>query len=414
MTTELVQQIIFGAQGDDANHLGDGWSAAEPGYRWAVGQRSEIWLENPGPGDEFLLELELTPFCRPPTLPSQRLAVQVRNEVIGRSVVEVGGKLGYRVPAEVLAGRGPVRVILHHEDATAPIEFGANDRRVLAFSVRRLSLYRVSGDITQIKLEGGKGMSIAEMEQATGTPASQFMLKFESLGDNCEFGLVQRRCDAEPLSLLRFTNFPFEHLMYGLQTGFDGVGELARLEFWLTEGPKPEYVVRDKTLSLIFHTFQYAGEVDEARLLARQSARLQFLQRKLLEDLGNGEKIFVCKRNKPVADQEIMALHAALSRYARNTLLWVAPADTQHTPGSVERLMPGLLKGYIDRFAPYENAHDLSFEVWLEICANATRLLQQSPQHPGLADAGVVPPAETMPLAIVSTSEAQSASGAAA
>ena len=39
--------------------------------------------------------------------------------------------------------------------------------------------------------------------------------------------------------------------------------------------------------------------------------------------------------------------------------------------GTVEVVMPGLLKGYIDRFAPDDNAHDLSFEGWLRVCANA-------------------------------------------
>jgi hypothetical protein len=34
-------------------------------------------------------------------------------------------------------------------------------------------------------------------------------------------------------------------------------------------------------------------------------------------------------------------------------------------------LMNGLLKGYIDRFAPPDNAHDFSFEAWVRICVNA-------------------------------------------
>jgi len=33
--------------------------------------------------------------------------------------------------------------------------------------------------------------------------------------------------------------------------------------------------------------------------------------------------------------------------------------------------MPSLMKGYIDRFAPDNNAHDLSFEGWLRVCTNA-------------------------------------------
>jgi hypothetical protein len=46
--------------------------------------------------------------------------------------------------------------------------------------------------------------------------------------------------------------------------------------------------------------------------------------------------------------------------------------------------MPGLLKGYIDRFAPDDNAHDLSFEGWLRVCANACVLarLQRGPDEP--------------------------------
>ena len=33
--------------------------------------------------------------------------------------------------------------------------------------------------------------------------------------------------------------------------------------------------------------------------------------------------------------------------------------------------MNGLLKGYIDRFAPVDNAHDFSFEAWIRLCVHA-------------------------------------------
>jgi hypothetical protein len=64
-----------------------------------------------------------------------------------------------------------------------------------------------------------------------------------------------------------------------------------------------------------------------------------------------------------------------LNRFAANTLLFVTPADAAHPPGTVERLMPGLLRGSIDRFAPPENAHDLSLECWLAVCVNAHQLV---------------------------------------
>jgi len=35
--------------------------------------------------------------------------------------------------------------------------------------------------------------------------------RFESLGDNCEFGMVQRYAGAEPLSLFRFIVLPIDN-----------------------------------------------------------------------------------------------------------------------------------------------------------------------------------------------------------
>jgi len=44
--------------------------------------------------------------------------------------------------------------------------------------------------------------------------------------------------------------------------------------------------------------------------------------------------------------------------------------------------MNGLLKGYIDRFAPGDNAHDFSFEAWVKLCVNA-HLLNRIIRAPG-------------------------------
>jgi hypothetical protein len=103
----------------------------------------------------------------------------------------------------------------------------------------------------------------------------------------------------------------------------------------------------------------------------QESARLKFLRRKLMEELQASEKIFVYKRNGTVSEEEILALHLALTRHGNNTLLWVVPADRTRPSGTVEVMMNGLLKGYIDRFAPEENAHAFLFEDWIKVCANA-------------------------------------------
>jgi len=373
---ELLQDIGFGTGTEDENYLGAGWSAAEDGFRWMIGAESDLWLNNPGPGDAFVIQMELGPFCHPPQVPSQRLTIMVRGQPVGSSVLETNTCVAYRIPADLVRGKAPVHVVFQHPDAARPTDHGhPNDTRQLALSIQNLRLLRVSGDVAAFHLDGGHGVGPAEIAADTGMPAAQFMMQFESLGDNCEFGLVQRRCGAEPLSLLRFSNIGLRDLVLALESRFEGLGALDTLRYWTDDSPRREYVLRDSRYSLTFHTFLYHGDVDESRLLQQQAARLTLLRRKLLEDLANGEKIFVIKRNDPAREEEIVALYAALNLYGRNTLLWVVPADERHKPGAVERVLPGLLKGRIDRFAPYENAHDLSFEPWLRLCLQARRIV---------------------------------------
>ncbi|HTW71347.1 MAG TPA: hypothetical protein VME47_15785 [Acetobacteraceae bacterium] len=376
MPAELLQDVIFGIGSGDENYLGSGWSPAEDGFRWMIGTESDLWLSNPGPGDAFVLQLELAPFCHQPEVPSQQIAVVVRGQPVGRSVLAANSSVAYRIPGELVSGKAPLRIVFQHPDAARPTDHGhPSDARQLALSIRNLRLLRVTGELAAFRLEGGRGVTPAEVAAETGMPAAQFLMQFESLGDNCEFGLVQRRCGAEPLSLLRFSNIGLRDLTRALETKFEGLGESDTLHYRTDDSPRREYVLRDSRYSLTFHTFLYYGDVDESRLLQQQAARLKLLRRKLLEDLADGEKIFVFKRNDPPRDEEILALYAALSRHGSNTLLWVVPADEQHRAGAMERLLPGLLKGYIDRLAPNENAHDLSFDLWLRLCLQARRIV---------------------------------------
>ena len=275
-----------------------------------------------------------------------------------------------------LTDTAPLRFVFDHPDARRPADFGnEEDVRQLAVCFRRLLLSPILGHLDTTRADPIPGLTAADIGALTGSPAVQFMQRFESLGDNCEFGLVQRRCGAEPLGLLRFANLELRQLLNGLELRFEGLGERAGLEFWLSDGARREYVVRDRRYALVFHTFLYQGEISEDELLEKQSRRLGFLVRKLLQDLENGEKLFVCKRNIPLTESEILALHAALKRFGSNTLLWVVPADDDHPAGCVDQILPGLLRGYVDRFAPYENAHDLSLEPWLSVCVNAAKLV---------------------------------------
>lgn len=91
--------------------------------------------------------------------------------------------------------------------------------------------------------------------------ASKLMMNFENLGDNCEFGFVQRFHDCEPLGLLRFSAMPYYLLMPALENRFEDVGnpENTILE------PHPEtgeFFLSDKRYDMSAHTFTYENAVD--------------------------------------------------------------------------------------------------------------------------------------------------------
>jgi hypothetical protein len=130
-------------------------------------------------------------------------------------------------------------------------------------------------------------------------------------------------------------------------------------------------MIHEKKFGLVYHTFVYEGQRSIWLMREQEAARLKFLRRKFMEELECADKIFVYKFGTTLSEEEILPLHMALTRYGEATLLWVVLAERDRPAGTVEVLMPGLLKGYIDRFAPDANAHDLSFDGWLRVCTNA-------------------------------------------
>lgn len=221
-------------------------------------------------------------------------------------------------------------------------------------------------------------------------PLDRLMLHFEALGDNCELGLVQRRAGAEPLGLLRFAGFhiPIENrltrLLQALDTGFAGLGrpDTVRVEAAGAEGRR-EYLIKESAFDLMYHSFQAEGQVDPEKLRGMEAKKLEFLRRKFLADLAGGEKLMVCKSNIPQAETDMDGLADTLGRFGPNTLLWVAQAEGGHPAGAAEMKRPGLLKGYVDRFAPYAEATDISYESWFAMCTEAYRLWKEATNPAG-------------------------------
>lgn len=387
MDLECDLTISLAATGNSLSYLGGGWARAEPSFTWCVGAESHLLFSRLKPAQDYILTLDVIPFIHNPELRSQRLIVSVNDTVVGSSALFRPTQLGYRIPASLACRRDKMLVTLRHPDAVRPIEFGdSKDDRQLAFSVSEARLYRVieppaADDLPVDSIPGftsggapGAGTPRDLTEWATsrtGMTIPQIALKFESLGENCEFGLFQRRCDVEPLGLLRFSSTFPRNLIRGIENGFENLGEVDTIEPRLEGGPRKEYMIHEKKYGLVYHTFVYEGQRSPWQMREQESARLKFLRRKFMEELAAGEKIFVYKFNGAMTKEEILPLHMALNRGGPATMLWVVPAEPDRPTGTVEVVMPGLLKGYIDRFAPESNAHDFSFEGWLQVCANA-------------------------------------------
>ena len=218
-------------------------------------------------------------------------------------------------------------------------------------------------------------------------PIDELMLRFESLGDNCEFGLVQRHAGAEPLGLLRFNGFfvppalRLEKLVDALNRRFEGLGAPDTVTVFPDGIPgQRELIVRESTYDFWYHTGIAEGVIEPEIQARHEMTRLGFLRRKLLEDLEAGDKTWVWKSQATTDRGQLQKLLAALRALGPNTLLWIVEADADHAPGTIETLEHDFVKGYIGRFAPYEGVTNIDFRSWLEVCWRANE--RRHPNRP--------------------------------
>jgi tetratricopeptide (TPR) repeat protein len=196
----------------------------------------------------------------------------------------------------------------------------------------------------------------------------KLLMQFESLGDTCEFGMVQRQFGAEPMGLLRWASIPTSRLIAALDNRFDGVGEPDNS---LIDAYRGEYVTWDKRYLIHSHTFTPDTAEPLSSFTQGQLRRMRYLRRKLLEDLESGQKIFVYKSDQGLSEQDARAIHASMRRYnPRAVLLCVMLSGELHSPGAAESLDEGLFIGYIDRFSTV----DINASVWLELCRRTRQL----------------------------------------
>jgi capsular polysaccharide biosynthesis protein len=281
------------------------------------------------------------------------------------------------------------------------IDLGVVSRRLSELSIR-LALRAAKSKTKQAptKIEVPPANPVLN---AIRKPLEELMLAFESLGDNCEFGLVQRHGGAEPLGLLRFAGIflpieiRLERLAAALERKFEGLGAAETITVYLDGEPnRREFLVRESAYDLMYHTGVPEGAAGLEEMRVREITRLSFLRRKFFEDLETGAKIWVWKSAATVDAEQVQPLLHVLRTLGPNTLLWVVEGDERHRPGSIERLDRDFIKGYVERFAPYDSAPDIRPASWFEVCQRTYDLCHPSPITPKPRDIPAVQP----PLAL--------------
>jgi hypothetical protein len=362
--------LSFGSNGNAAPFCTLGWSEPEPGETWSVGSQCMMELPVATPGAHALI-LRLRPHVNGERLQSQSLRLIVNGVRFADFTLDGPTTRACIIPADIIGNRPVARLLFEMPYALSPGHIdGSPDLRPLAVAFIQAVFCPVVGQpdsSSQADRDGEPALQVEDMA------LPDIMQKFESLGQNCEFGLVQRHYQAEPLGLFRFSSTPLPKLLLALEHQLSGLGDRGSLTVSVSDNGR-ELMVEDKKFGFLYHAWVKTGEQTIEAVEDRELKRLPFLKRKLLRDLELGDKVFVFHAMRSIPEEEVFPLAANLQCHGPNTLLFVTLADHDHAAGSVEIRSPGFLVGYLDRFAPPEDAVDASFETWASICRQAYRI----------------------------------------
>lgn len=212
-----------------------------------------------------------------------------------------------------------------------------------------------------------------------------WLAPFESIGENCEFGFVQRALGHEVSSLLRWTFLDSTAAtVAGISTGFAGVFAFENL-VPAADGT----MVRDQAHGIAFHTdmraertpsgWEFVAPEDERRALhAAELSKFLYLRDKFNQAIETGQRIYVAKRSSGLTAREAEALCSAISARGGGTLLYVTPAALDERAGTVSRVHDRLLHGIVERFAPHTQADDVALASWEAVLRAALTCLGRS------------------------------------
>jgi hypothetical protein len=203
--------------------------------------------------------------------------------------------------------------------------------------------------------------------------SAALLQRFESLGDNCEFGFVQRANGYEGGGLLRWSISPLDKLIVCLETDFRDLYMFDNL------APSAPDMVRDVATGLMFHTQMHSidghfvlGDAARLEIYAREKHKMDYLLDKFRRKIREQDTVCVYKRNSGITDTDAKRLQQSLNKLGPSHLL-VVTSTADHTRwGAAERSKSGFLAGWIDEFAPYFAADHISIRIWNLLLRNAS------------------------------------------
>ena len=364
--------VSFGADGAEDGLIGTGWGEPEGDFRWMLGNQSTLRFAELPIIKPIYLVLHVAPLALESSLWPQRLSAFVNGTVVALPLVCESTLLIIRIDPYPKDDGNRSLVVLSHPDwvqlmALFPYSTESPDSRALSLRVREAVLLEIEG--VKVEAQERAPKAFAPPDPAA-QPFSALALKyFASIGDNCEFGLYQRRHGVEPPDLFRFSRLSVETLMIALQDEFAELCEPSWISFGLRGDPAHrEYVMIHEKYKFFSHTHVIEGSMPIARMIGREIKKLFFLRRLILEDLRAASRIFVFKSNVPLSQHEIQDLSDSLQKYGDNVLLYVIQAPAGVVPGTVERRGERILIGYLDEFLDYMRADVPASDIWLSIC----------------------------------------------
>jgi len=204
------------------------------------------------------------------------------------------------------------------------------------------------------------------------------MLRFASLGDNCELGFVQKAYQANAMDLLRWAATPAGVLLRMLEDDFAHIGKTLKVT---RHGAA--FSITNEHYGFNWHDWTRAEKATPEAIAEREARRLPAMAAKLRKEMRLGSRIFVVKQARLTMSQALAArVHKRMSQYGTPVLMYV----NQGEPVSVEEVAPRLFRGTIPEFAnPGRVPSTTKPEDWAGLCQAMAAVVDE--RYPALESA---------------------------